>query len=210
MIKTLKKLNLLLDKKQKRFCFVLLVMMLIGAVLETTSVAIIPTVVGLLMDTEAVTTNRFVAPVYNALGFQSQESFATVAMLSLILLFVLKNLFLFIQQKMLYRFVYTNQFRTSERMMKNYMRRPYEYFLNADTAVIQRSITSDVNNMYALLMAILQLVSEGIVFVCLGVVLFVQEPMMTLVISVVLMLTLFIIKLCLKPILKKAGEDKQE
>ncbi len=210
MIKTLKKLNLLLDKKQKRFCIVLLVMMLIGAVLETASVAIVPTVVGLLMDAEAVMTNRFVAPVYNALGFHSQETFATVAMLSLILLFVLKNLFLFVQQKMLYRFVYTNQFRTSERMMKNYMRRDYEYYLNADTAVIQRSITSDVNNMYALLLAILQLVSEGIVFVCLASVLFFQEPLMTLVVALTLMLTLFIVKLRLKPMLKKAGEDNQE
>ena len=30
------------------------------------------------------------------------------------------------------------------------MQRPYEYYLNADTSVIQRSITSDVNNMYGL------------------------------------------------------------
>ena len=210
MIKTLKKLNLLLDKKQKRFCVILLLMMLFGALLETASVAAIIPVIELLMDTEAVTTNRFVAPIYNALGMDSPMSFATMTLIALILIFVLKNLYLFLQQKLLYRFIYTNQFRTSERMMKNYMRRDYEYFLNADTAVIQRSITSDVNNMYALLLAILQLISESIVFVFLVTVLFMAEPLMTLMIAVLLILTLLIIKRCLKPMLKKAGEDNQE
>ena len=210
MIKTLKKLNLLLDKKQKRFCVILLLMMLFGALLETASVAAIIPVIELLMDTEAVTTNRFVAPIYNALGMDSPMSFATMTLIALIMIFVLKNLYLFLQQKLLYRFIYTNQFRTSERMMKNYMRRDYEYFLNADTAVIQRSITSDVNNMYALLLAILQLISESIVFVFLVTVLFMAEPLMTLMIAVLLILTLLIIKRCLKPMLKKAGEDNQE
>ena len=35
MLKIMKKMNLLLDKKQKRFMVVLVFMMLIGAVLET-------------------------------------------------------------------------------------------------------------------------------------------------------------------------------
>lgn len=63
------------------------------------------------------------------------------------------------------RFVYTNQFETSQRMLINFMKRPYEYYLNADTSVIQRMITSDVNNMYGLILALLQLMSEVIIFV---------------------------------------------
>ena len=205
----LRKLNILLDKKQKNFCVLLLFMMLFGAVLETASVTLVIPVITLLMDPQAMTENKYVAPVYTLMGSPSAQTFITVIMLSMIAVFILKNLYLYIQQKILYRFVYTNQFRTSERMMKNYMRRSYEYYLNADTAVIQRSITSDVNNMYALVLSLLQLLSEGIVFVCLAVVLFVAEPMMTLMISALLLLTLFIIKLVLKPVMKKAGEDNQ-
>ena len=165
MSKIMKKLNILLDEKQKRFMVVLIIMMLFGAFLETASVGIIIPVISLLMDAEAVEKNEIVGTLYRILGMQSQQSFTMLVMSSLIVVFILKNLFLFLQQKVLYRFVYTNQFRTSERMMKNYMRRNYEYFLNADTAVIQRSITSDVNNMYALILSLLQLLSESIVFV---------------------------------------------
>ncbi|MBR5421433.1 MAG: ABC transporter ATP-binding protein [Lachnospiraceae bacterium] len=209
MGKILKKLNLLLDRKQKAALPLLLFMMLFGALLEVASVAAIIPVIRLLMDPDAMQNNELVAKIYSFSGLSSPQLFSTLIMLSMILIFVFKNVFLYVQQKMLYRFVYTNQFRTSERMMKNYMRRPYEYFLNADTAVIQRSITSDVNNMYALLLALLTLASEGIVFVFLVTVLFIAEPAMTAMIAVLLLLTLFIIKLYLKPRMRKAGEDNQ-
>ena len=113
-------------------------------------------------------------------------------------------------QKFMYHFVYTNQFSTSERMMKNYMRRGYEFYLNADTAVVQRSITSDVNNMYALIQAVLMLVSEGIIFVTLVVFSLVTEPVMSLFIAGLLCVTLFVIKVVLKPIMYKAGKDNQD
>lgn len=93
--------------------------------------------------------------------------------------------------------------------MKNYLRRGYEFYLNADTAVVQRSITSDVNNMYALILAILQLISDGIIFFFLVLYCFSQDVVMTLLIAVVMILLLWVIKKILKPILHKAGEDNQ-
>ncbi|MBO6259451.1 MAG: ABC transporter ATP-binding protein [Lachnospiraceae bacterium] len=210
MLKIVNKLNKLLDKKQKGFMVVLVIMMLIGAILETASVTLVIPVISIVMDQDAVTGNKYVAPVYNALGMQSPRDFTVLVMVLLILAFVVKNIFLYVQQKVLYRFVYTNQFRTSERMMKNYIRRNYEYFLNADTAVIQRSITSDVNNMYALILSLLTLVSETIVALFLIAVLLWAEPMMTIMISGLLGAVLFIIKLVLKPIMRKAGEDNQD
>ncbi len=189
---------------------VLVIMMLIGAILETASVTLVIPVISIVMDQDAVTGNKYVAPVYNALGMHSPRDFTILVMVLLILAFVVKNIFLYIQQKVLYRFVYTNQFRTSERMMKNYIRRNYEYFLNADTAVIQRSITSDVNNMYALILSLLTLVSETIVALFLIAVLLWAEPMMTVMISGLLGAVLFIIKLVLKPVMRKAGEDNQD
>ena len=210
MGKILKKLNKLLDRKQKSFMILLVFMMLIGALLETASVTLIIPVISVVMDPEAITENKYVAPLYDALRMKTSQDFTVLVMLSLIGAFVLKNIYLYVQQKVLYKFVYTNQFRTSERMMKNYIRRPYEYFLNADTAVIQRSITSDVNNMYALILSLLTLVSETIVAVFLVAVLLFAEPRMTIMISVLLLITLFVIKLALKPVMKKAGQDNQD
>ena len=123
-------------------------LMLIGGVLESLSIsAVIPVVEALVVE-NAVEENRILSLVYETLGLTSKVHLTVIMMVSLILLFVLKNLFLFFQQVVQMNFVYTNQFNTSRRMMINFMKRPYEYYLGADTAVIQRSITSDVNNMY--------------------------------------------------------------
>ena len=210
MIKILKKLSRLLDRRQKSFMVLLVFMMLLGALLETASVTLIIPVISVVMDPEAVEGGKYTASLYRFMGMHSVKDFTIFVMTALVAAFVLKNLYLYIQQRVLYRFVYTNQFKTSERMMKNYIRRPYEFYLNADTAVIQRTITSDVNNMYALILSLLTLVSEVIVALFLITVLLIAEPLMTVVIAAVLLLTLFVIKLWLKPVMKKAGSDNQD
>ncbi|MBQ7972895.1 MAG: ABC transporter ATP-binding protein [Lachnospiraceae bacterium] len=210
MFKILKKMTQLLDGKQKSFMVLLVFLMLIGAILEAFSVAVVVPVITLVVDSEAIAENALVSAMYRISGMESERTFAVSVMLLLIFAFILKNVYLYFQQKILYHFVYTNQFRTSERMMRNYLRRGYEFYLSADTAVVQRSITSDVNNMYALILAVLQLVSEGIIFVTLACVSLVKEPLMTLIIAALLVITLLVIKVVLKPIMYKAGKENQD
>ena len=209
MLQILKKLNLLLDKKQKKTMASLTVLMVIGAALQTAGVGMILPVVSIVMDKEAMQKEGLLRDVYLLVGGGSETRFTILVMVALIIVFIIKNAFLYFQQKVTLSFVYTNQFRTSERMMKNYLRRGYEFYLNADTAVVQRSITSDVNNMYALILALLTLMSDAIVFVFLVTFCFLQDPTMTILIAGVLLLLLVLIKKVLKPILHKAGEDNQ-
>ena len=210
MLKILSKLNKILDARQKIQMFWLLIMMLISAVLETASISLVIPVVTVVMDKNAIENTKYISDIYNILAFKNYQSFTVMVMLSLIVAFILKNVFLFFQQKALYKFIYTNQFRTSEQVMKKYMNRSYEFYLNADTAVIQRNITSDVNHMYGLIRCILLLVSEAIVFVFLAAVLLVADPKMTLIIASLLIVTLFVVKVALKPVLKKAGKQNQD
>lgn len=206
----LKKLNVLLDKKQKRTMLFMVLMMIFGAVLEACSVSMVIPVVGVVIDENSIQKYEIVRNIYNALHMQSITQFALLMMTALILIFIIKNIYLYWQLKLMYRFVYTNQFRTSERMMKNYLRKGYEFYLNADTAVIQRNITSDVNNMYALILSLLQLISEVIVFVVLLGVMVASDWKMTVIIALPLLATLFIIKKVVKPIMNKAGQENQD
>ncbi len=209
MKKILKKLNVLLDKKQKKSMVFLVIMMIIGAGLQVAGVGMIVPVVSIVMNPDVVENSGLVNTLYTMVGGGSIRRFAIIIMLGLIAVFIVKNVFLYFQQKMTLAFVYTNQFKTSERMMKNYLRRGYEFYLNADTAVVQRSITSDVNNMYAMILALLQLVSDGIIFVFLVLYCLQQDVGMSLLLASVMLLLLVIIKKVLKPILYKAGQDNQ-
>lgn len=210
MIKILKRLNILLDKKQKRKMVLIVFLMLIGGVLESLSISAVIPVMEILINPDAVNTNKYMAWIYNTLHLTSSMQFTLIMLLMLVLAFVLKNLFLFFQNMVQLKFVYTNQFATSRRMMINFMKRPYEYYLGAETAVIQRNITSDVNNMYALILTILQLTSEVVVFACLAAVLLIADAAMVLTISGLLVVVLVVIKVVLKPIMYKAGQDNQD
>ena len=210
MFKILKKMNRLLDAKQKRLMVLIVFLMLIGGILESLSISVVIPVIEVLLDPDAVVNNKYMAWLYNTLHLQSITQFTIVMMLALIGAFVLKNLFLFLQSVVQLKFVYTNQFATSRKMMINFMNRPYEYYLNADTAVIQRSITSDVNNMYGLILSSLQLVSEAVVFACLVAVLLVVDAKMIMTIAALLIVVLFLIKVVIKPIMVKAGQENQD
>ncbi len=206
----LRKLKVLLDKKQKKTMVGLVFLMIIGAALQTLGVSMILPVVTLVMDKQAIYEEGLLNKAFLLLGGGDETRFTAIVMLGLIGAFILKNAFLYFQQKATLAFVYTNQFRTSERMMKNYLRRGYEFYLNADTAVVQRSITSDVNNMYALILALLTLMSDFFVFGFLVIFCLMKDVVMSILIAVVLVLLLVVIKVVLKPILRKAGEDNQD
>lgn len=210
MLRILKKLRILLDKKQKRAMVGLSFLMVIGAFLQTAGVGLLVQVVNVIVDFNALENNEMVARLYDLLGCSSYKNFSIVIMIMLILVFVIKNVFLYIQQKLTYAFVYTNQFQTSERMMRNYLRRNYEFYLNADTAVVQRTITSDVNNMYALILSLLQLMSDGVVSLFVVLYCFATNGVMTVLLAAVLIVLMFVVKTVLKPIMHKAGQDNQD
>lgn len=209
MVRIIKKIRILLDKKQKRTMVLLMFMMLMGALLETASLGALIPVIQTIMKENAIAESELLTMLYNGLGCTSEMQFTVLIMVAVIILFTVKNIYLYWQQKCTLKFVYGNQFDTSERMMKSYLRKDYEFYLNADTAVVQRNITSDVNNMYGLILAFLTLISEGIVFVCLVAVCFFSDAVMTILIAGILCLLLLIIERVLKPVMRKAGEDNQ-
>ena len=121
MIKILKKMNILLDGRQKRQMVVIIFLMLVGGILESLSISVVIPVISVLLDPAAVEKEGLLKTLYEAMHLTSVRQFTVVMMLALILAFVLKNLFLFIQNVIQMHFVYTNQFATSRRMMINFI-----------------------------------------------------------------------------------------
>ncbi|SFU67268.1 ABC transporter ATP-binding protein [Butyrivibrio sp. M55] len=215
MRKIYKKLMLLLDAKQKKQMVGIVFLMLIGGILESLGIALIAPIMEILIKPELINDSEIISFIYYSVFNYNEDltdstKLVGFFMVAMIFVFVVKNIFLFFMNKVQLKFVYTNQFATSRRMMINFMQRPYEYYLNADTSVIQRNITSDVNNMYGLILSTLQLISEIIVFGCLVVILLKQDAIMTICIASVLIAVLLTIKYFIKPIMVKAGEENQD
>lgn len=209
-MKILKKLMIIMNAKQKRMMGLLLVMMVFGAFLETASISLIIPVMTLVLSPNAVEENALMAGVYHGLGMTSARQFTVFVMGAMVLAFVLKNLFLFLLQKTMYRFVYKNQFETQEKMLRSFVKRDYEFYLNIETSTIQRIIAADVVNAYLLILSLLQILSECAVFVMLAVALLLVDFKMTLVIAGLLVVTLAVIKEVIKPIMNRTGKENQD
>lgn len=210
MVKILKKINILMDKKQKRSMLGLLIMMVFAAFLETGAVMMVMAVVQMILDPASLEKGDTYKMICSILHLNNTVQFSVLAILFLIFLYIAKNSFQFILQKNLYKFVYSNQFKTASSLMKNFVKKDYEFYLNAETSVIQRSITADVSNMYALIMSVLQIASEVIVAIFLVVALAMQDIVMTIVIAVLLVVTLVVIKKIIKPIMNNTGKENQD
>ena len=199
-----------MDGKQKREMVGLLLMMAVSAFLETGAVMMVMAVVEMIIKPDTLTQGETYQKICSILHLSGTVEFSVLAILFLIFLYIAKNSFQFFLQKSLYRFVYTNQFHTAANLMKNFVKRDYEFYLNAETSVIQRSITADVSNMYALILSVLQIASESIVALFLVIALAMQDPVMTVVIAVLLLVTLVVIKNIIKPIMNRTGKENQD
>ncbi|MBR6344208.1 MAG: ABC transporter ATP-binding protein [Lachnospiraceae bacterium] len=210
MVKILKKINILMDASQKRAMFGLFIMMVVAAFLETAAVFMVMQVVALIVDPKKLESGETYRMICDLLNIDSTVTFSVLAIFGCIMLYVIKNGFQFVLQKGLYRFTFQNQFTTATKLMKSYVRRDYEYYLNAETSVIQRSITADVSNMYALILSVLQIASEVIVALFLVVYLATLDVIMTIIVGTLVLLSLIIIKKIIKPIMNRTGRENQD
>ena len=78
----------------------LIILMVISAFLQTAGVGMLVEVMQIVIDPEAVQHSRVAEACYEILGVQSYRTFSIIVMVLLILVFVVKNLFTYVQQKL--------------------------------------------------------------------------------------------------------------
>ena len=170
----IKKLNVVLNKKQKNRVIALIFLILIGAVLETLGVSMILPVVTAVVEPDVFTENEIVVKSRNILGLKSLEEFVIFMIIVLIFIFVFKNAYLLFMYHVQHTFICNNQFRISRDLLKIYFNKPYEFYLNANTSDVLRTVYSDTTGVFSLLLECFQFLSELIIAICLCLVLFIK------------------------------------
>ena len=94
MLQIVKKLRILLDRKLKRTMAGLMVLMIIGAFLQTAGVGMLVQAVNVVIDPQALEKSGLVRSFYDFLGCRDFKSFSITVMALLVVTFAVKNLFL--------------------------------------------------------------------------------------------------------------------
>jgi ABC-type multidrug transport system fused ATPase/permease subunit len=135
----------LLTPGEHRRAVILLGLMIIGMVLETLGVGLVIPAVMLLTQSDLAHTYPALQPTLQALGNPSQPALIIGGMLALVGVYLIKSLFLAFLAWQQTSFAFGVLMQLSQRLFTVYLRQPYSFHLQRNSAQLIHNITTEVN-----------------------------------------------------------------
>lgn len=206
----IKKINYVLDRRQKINLCILLVIIFIGAFVELLGVSAIMPLIDVAMNPETIDEKWYFVLIRKYTGITDANQMILFLAVLLIVIYILKNVYVMVMYSLQYRFVFNNQQRLSVRMMKSYMQQDYLFHVSKNVAEFQRNITSDVNGFFTIVLNVLQFLAEFSVSAALVIFLFVQDWVSTMAVVLLLFLFMGIFTIFFRKVLVKIGEQSRQ
>ena len=205
----LSKVNYIFDKKQKLQSVLLCIGLFVGALLELVGVSFITQLVTLISNPEKIHSNEIMQYCYDFFNMTSDRQFFLFVVIALIFVYLIKNLYLLWINYVQYTFVFNNQLRLSGRLIDCYLKKPYTYHLDNNSAEMVRNVMLDSERFFQMLLSVFLTLSELLVSALLCVFLLIVDPVIT--ISVVAILAVFtgLYLILFKGKAKKYGKTNQ-
>ena len=205
-----KKINYVLDRRQKTNLSVLLVIILIGAFVELLGVSAIMPLIDVAMEPGTIGEKWYFVLISRNTGITDANQMIVLLAFVLIAIYILKNIYVTMMYSLQYRFIFNNQQRLSVRMMKSYMQQDYLFHVSRNVAEFQRNIVNDVNGFYTVTLNALQFLAEFSVSVVLVVFLLVQDWVSTLAVASLLFLFMGFFTIFFRKVLVRIGEESRQ
>lgn len=182
-----RKLWEILGRAQQRRAVALLGLSILGMVLETLGIGLVIPALAVITQPDIAVRYPQLAPLLHALGNPSQVRLVVIGMLLLVAVYAIKALFLGVLAWWQMRFVYGVQAELSNRLFTSYLRQPYAFHLQRNSAQLIRNAITETN-LFAqtVLVAMLSVLAESLVAVGIISLMLVVEPVGTIVVIGVL------------------------
>lgn len=206
----IKKINYVLDRRQKINLCILLVIIFIGAFVELLGVSAIMPLINVAMNPETIDEKWYFVLISKYTGFTEPNQMILFLAVLLIVIYILKNAYVIVMYSLQYRFVFNNQQRLSVRMMKSYMQQDYLFHISKNVAEFQRNIINDINGFFTVALNALQFLAEFSVSVVLVIFLLVQDWVSTVAVATLLFLFMGVFTIFFRKVLVKIGEESRQ
>ena len=203
------KINYIFNKKQKAQSVLLCIGLFIGALLELVGVSLITELISIVTSPEKIHTNELLSGMYDAFNMKDDRQFFLFIVIGLIIVYLFKNVFLLWINYVQYTFIYNNQLRLSGRLIDCYLKKPYTYHLDKNSAEMVRNVMLDSERFFQMLLSVFLMLSEVLVSGLLCLYLLVIDWFIT--VSVVVILAVFtgLYMLLFKNKAKEYGKENQ-
>lgn len=206
-IEILEKFKKILTVKQKRTIVFIVLMMIVGAILEVLGVSMIVPLISIVLDKDFFVSNEAVVIISEKLEIKSADTFIVFMLLALALIYIFKDIFLFLEYYIQLKFTRNNKIKARVNAMWVYLNKPYDFYFHAKSGELIREASVDVTNTYNMLQELLSLATEAVIAVFLIITVFIVDITMAVFVTVILFFEILIIYKKIKPILSKAGRE---
>lgn len=206
MIRVTKKMLHLLSAKQRCALTGIMILMFIGALVESLGVSLVLPLVTSVMNESGWNMAWYSRQICHLFNIQTRETYIKVFLVLLIVVYVIKNIYLIFEYYIQYSYIAQNRYSMQKQLMKKYLHKPYVFYLNSSSGEIMRIINTDTNMTANLLMSLLQFYMELIVGAVLVITIFLISPMITMVLAAVLLAELCFIICVMKPAMRRIGK----
>ncbi len=203
------KIKEVLETSQRIQAVFLLVMMLISMILETIGIGLIVPVLVLIGEPDIVSKYPSIDPILGMLGNPGQTQLIIGSMLVMGGVFGIKSGFLAYMAWRKATYITNNQANLSQRLFAGYLRQPYTFHLQRNSAQLIRNVNVESMHFISGLNSMIELLTHGFVMLGITALLLWVEPVGGVVIFVVLTLSGLLLHALTKTRLSHWGKARQ-
>jgi ABC-type multidrug transport system fused ATPase/permease subunit len=211
-MKTFKKLLFLLDNRERKIAFLLLIMIITMALADMIGVASILPFISVLSNPELIETNSILNNFFKAsnnFGVQSYQQFyfilGALVFITLILSLALKAFVIYFQV----RFIQMREYSVGKRLVEGYLCQPYSWFLSRHSAELGKTVLSEVQQLISNgLNSFISLIAQSIVAVALIILLIIVNPMLAIIVGFTLATAYVMIFYIVRNYLNQTGKER--
>lgn len=209
IIEIVNKLRVILTKKQKQVGIVILFVIIVGSFLETLGVSAILPFIESLLNPENVLQKWYSQLLVSQFNISDTQTLTIVIGIAIIIIYFLKNLYLYfsVMAQTIYRSKIEKYLST--KMLRAYMKWPYESFVDINTAEVIRGIGTDIIGVYNLLDEMFRFLGEFFTAILIGLFIVYTDAFMAICIIVIAGLCFAVITLGLKKKTSALAEEKR-
>ena len=206
---TFTKLIDILAPAQRRAGLLLLGAMLVSMVLETLGVGLVIPALALMADSDIAARYPALEPMLAALGHPTHARLIGGGMLVLASVFAVKTLFLVVLSWQQSQFVFGLEVSLSQRLFAGYLRQPYAFHLQRNSAELLYNVFNQVRQLSSALTSASLVITETLVAAGIGALLLLVEPLGSLLVMLTLGFASYMFHYFTKARILRWGEARQ-
>jgi ABC-type multidrug transport system fused ATPase/permease subunit len=181
MLSTIRKIFDLFEPRERWTLAGLCGVIVVVALVQTAGVASIMPFMSMVANPEMIGENQWMRRLYEYGQFESPRAFLLFAGLALLVIMAISNASAALEHWLMLRFIWRKQHRFSVRLLEQYLREPYTFYLNQNTAALAKNILAEIGEVVnGVLLPGMRMLAQSVIIIAVFALLIAVDPMVAL------------------------------